>query len=121
MFISFLNRLEIWKGAVVCVDATIEGDVVIGAGTVVHPGARILALSGPIVIGENNIIEETAVIKNWYLISLLFCNTFISQLDIKSTENSVLSIGNSNYIHAGASMFIFLCWLSQILRCCHYR
>jgi len=33
-------------------------------GTVVHPKAAIYALSGPIVIGSNNIIEEGCIIVN---------------------------------------------------------
>ncbi|VDN25426.1 unnamed protein product [Gongylonema pulchrum] len=33
-------------------------------GTVIHPTAVIRASSGPIIIGENNNIEETAVIEN---------------------------------------------------------
>lgn len=50
--------------AVVCSEATIRGDVSIGEGTIVHPGATILGETGPIVIGDNNIIEEFACIAN---------------------------------------------------------
>lgn len=35
-----------------------------GARTVVHPSARILAEGGPIVIGESNLIQEKALIRN---------------------------------------------------------
>lgn len=38
----------------------------LGKGTIIHPGAKIQALGGPIVIGEYNIIEEKTIIKNWY-------------------------------------------------------
>lgn len=38
--------------------------VVIGARTVVHPKARIIAEAGPIIIGEGNLIEEQALIIN---------------------------------------------------------
>lgn len=44
--------------------STISGEVSIGPGTVINPMAKILAISGPIVIGENNLIEENAVIIN---------------------------------------------------------
>lgn len=36
----------------------------LGARTVVHPKARIIAEAGPIVIGEGNLIEEQALIIN---------------------------------------------------------
>lgn len=44
--------------AVVCEDSIIKGDVTISSGAVIHPSAQIIAESGPIVIGENCIIEE---------------------------------------------------------------
>ena len=38
----------------------------LGAGTIVHPRAEILAESGPIVFGENCLIDETAkIINRW--------------------------------------------------------
>jgi dynactin-6 len=40
------------------------GNVTIGTGTVVHPKAKIIAEAGPIIIGENNLIEEQVVIIN---------------------------------------------------------
>lgn len=46
-----------------CQDVDLKGDITIGAGTVVHPKATILAL-GPIVIGQNCIIEESVIIVN---------------------------------------------------------
>lgn len=47
-----------------CCECELQGDITIGSRTVVHPRAKILALSGPIVIGENNIIEEQVQIIN---------------------------------------------------------
>jgi len=35
---------------------------------VIHPCAKILAETGPIVIGENNLIEENATIINKYVV-----------------------------------------------------
>lgn len=48
-----IGEIKIEKGAVVCVEAQIEGDfsVEIGAKTVIHPKARIIAERGPIKIG----------------------------------------------------------------------
>ncbi|VDN86444.1 unnamed protein product [Brugia pahangi] len=70
------NKFTIASDAVVCKEATLEGDITIGSdfgaigtieihlGTVVHPTAVIRATNGPIIIGENNNIEETCVIEN---------------------------------------------------------
>ena len=51
--------------AVVCVGARVAGDVTIGAGTVVHPTAQIVAGDGarPIVVGDNCVVEEMVVIR----------------------------------------------------------
>ena len=40
------------EGAMVCRGAVLEGDVTVGAGSIVHTEARIIAGAGPIVIGE---------------------------------------------------------------------
>jgi dynactin-6 len=61
----------------------VQGEVEIGKGTVVHPSAKLLALCGPITIGENCLIEERVVIKN-------------------CTPDSVLSIGDSNCFRVGS-------------------
>ncbi|KAI8323909.1 trimeric LpxA-like protein, partial [Martensiomyces pterosporus] len=57
-------RLQLAPRALVCKNSTIEGDVRIGNGTVVHVGAAIIAKNGPIIIGSNNIISERVVIVN---------------------------------------------------------
>ena len=77
-----MTSIKIWPGAVVADDCKIEGEVEIGEGTVVHPGASILALAGPVVIGKQNIVEARCVIKN--------CN-----------PGSVLSIGDGNIFQVG--------------------
>ncbi|VDM95325.1 unnamed protein product [Thelazia callipaeda] len=59
-----VDRFTIAPDAVVCKEAVLEGDITISSGTVVHPTAIIRATNGPIIIGENNNIEETAVIEN---------------------------------------------------------
>nr|CAG4641338.1 EOG090X0I48 [Eulimnadia texana] len=58
------SNLKIATGAVVCSECELLGDITIGPKTVIHPRSRILALSGPIIIGENNIIEEQVTIIN---------------------------------------------------------
>jgi carbonic anhydrase/acetyltransferase-like protein (isoleucine patch superfamily) len=50
--------------ALVAKDATLSGDITIGAGAVIHPHCTIEAQSGPIVIGAGTIIEELVRIVN---------------------------------------------------------
>ncbi|KYM81158.1 Dynactin subunit 6 [Atta colombica] len=57
-------NLKIAPGAVVCEESILKGDISIGAKTIIHPRACILAEAGPIIIGEGNIIEEMATITN---------------------------------------------------------
>uniref|UniRef100_A0A8C4NG97 Dynactin subunit 6 n=1 Tax=Eptatretus burgeri TaxID=7764 RepID=A0A8C4NG97_EPTBU len=64
--VSGSRSIKIAPGAVVCVESEIRGDVTIGARTVVHPKARIIAEAGPIIIGESNLIEEQVLIINRY-------------------------------------------------------
>jgi len=58
------NSVKIAPGAVVCSECELKGDITIGTRTVIHPRARIIAEAGPIIIGENNLIEEQAEICN---------------------------------------------------------
>ncbi|CAL4159507.1 unnamed protein product, partial [Meganyctiphanes norvegica] len=58
--------VKVTPGAVVCLEADYVGDISIGARTVIHPKARIIAQAGPIIIGEGNLIEEQAqIINKW--------------------------------------------------------
>ena len=57
------NLLDIDTGAVVCNGANLIGQVKIGAKTVVHPKATLDGSTAPILIGQNNIIEENVVIR----------------------------------------------------------
>ena len=59
-----MSSVSIANGAVVCSECKIEGDVSIGSKTVIHPKAQIIAEAGPIIIGENNLIEERTRIIN---------------------------------------------------------
>ena len=59
-----MSSVSIASGAVVCNECKIVGDVSIGSKTVIHPKAEIIAEAGPIIIGENNLIEERTRIVN---------------------------------------------------------
>ena len=74
------------EGCVVCKSATVVGDISIGSGTVVHPLARIIAKTGPIIIGDTNIIEEMVEIVN------------------DGPDEAVMIIGSSNMIQVGARL-----------------
>ncbi|VVC99328.1 unnamed protein product [Leptidea sinapis] len=52
------HNVKILPGATVCEDCTLEGDITIGGGTVIHPRVSIIAEGGPIIIAEYCIIEE---------------------------------------------------------------
>ena len=78
--------VHIGEGSVVCSSAVLEGEVSTGFRTIVHPLARIIARGGPIVIGDNNIIEEKVEIIN------------------DSEEEQVMIIGNGNTFQAGCSV-----------------
>ncbi|XP_059360538.1 dynactin subunit 6 [Carassius carassius] len=87
------KSVKIAAGAVVCVESDIRGDVTIGARTVVHPKARIIADAGPIVIGEGNLIEEQALIINSYPENIL--------PDAEDVEPKTMSIGINNVFEVG--------------------
>lgn len=48
--------------SIVCEDSTLRGDITISPGCVIHPSASIIAEAGPIILGENCIVEEYATI-----------------------------------------------------------
>ncbi|RUS78811.1 hypothetical protein EGW08_013429 [Elysia chlorotica] len=83
-------NLKIAAGAMVCEDCELIGDITIGSRTVIHPKARIVAESGPIVIGEYNIIEELVTITNGS--------------SPESGNGKVLIIGNNNVFEVGANV-----------------
>lgn len=86
---------KIAAGAVVCVESEIKGDVTIGARTVVHPKARIIAEAGPIVIGEGNLIEEQALIINSYPENIM--------PDSEGVEPKTMTIGTNNVFEVGCA------------------
>uniref|UniRef100_A0A674A2H4 Dynactin subunit 6 n=1 Tax=Salmo trutta TaxID=8032 RepID=A0A674A2H4_SALTR len=90
---SAQKSAKIAAGAVVCVESEIRGDVTIGARTVVHPKARIIAEAGPIVIGEGNLIEEQALIINSYPENIA--------PDSEGVEPKTMTIGINNVFEVG--------------------
>lgn len=56
--------LKIMPRAIVCEcdDSIFTGDITISSGCIIHPRVTIIAKSGPIIIGENCLIEEYTTI-----------------------------------------------------------
>ncbi|KAJ0055757.1 hypothetical protein NL108_011429, partial [Boleophthalmus pectinirostris] len=138
MAILLSSSAKISAGAVVCVESEIKGDVTIGedfyfnlihynthifdvilsfnictgARTVVHPKARIIAESGPIVIGEGNLIEEQALIINSYPENIMPDAGLEPKTMIIGTNNVFevgcvsrsLNIGDNNVIESKAEI-----------------
>lgn len=57
------NDFKIMPRSIVCEDNNLQGDITIGSGCVIHPCSTIIAESGPIVLGENCIVEEYATVR----------------------------------------------------------
>ncbi|CAG8643245.1 1110_t:CDS:10 [Ambispora leptoticha] len=93
------EQFAIGKRAVVCQDTEMKGEIDIGSGTVLHPQCKILAESGPIIIGSNNIIEENVTIINKQPTPLIIGDENVFEVGCY-VEGS--KIGNKNVIEAKA-------------------
>ncbi|GAA5928220.1 uncharacterized protein JCM15063_003824 [Sporobolomyces koalae] len=58
------DSIQVGPKCVVVDSCDLRGDITIGPGTVLQPRCTLLALSGPIILGSNNIVEENVVIVN---------------------------------------------------------
>uniref|UniRef100_A0AAR5PAU9 Dynactin subunit 6 n=1 Tax=Dendroctonus ponderosae TaxID=77166 RepID=A0AAR5PAU9_DENPD len=87
------NSIKIFPGAIVCEEAKLRGDITVGSGTIIHPCATIVAEAGPIIIGEQCLIEEQAKIVHRL------------PLDQQNKENTpVLIIGSHNVFEVGCTV-----------------
>ncbi|ELU06414.1 hypothetical protein CAPTEDRAFT_173776 [Capitella teleta] len=82
--------VKVAHGAMVCVECEAVGDITIGSRTVIHPKVRIIAEAGPIIIGENNLIEERTEIINR-----------LPKGEKGSHNQTVMIIGNNNVFEVG--------------------
>lgn len=77
----------------------------------IHPCAKILAETGPIVIGENNLIEENVTIINKFVVGVLSnwynCITICSR---SGNTEEPLVIGTGNVFEVGACILIVHVW-----------
>lgn len=89
---------KISQKALVCSEYTqLEGDILVGSKTVIHPTAKILALKGPIVIGECNLIEEYVTIRNDSPTPLIIGSQNVFEVGCQIESQS---IGNNNTFEA---------------------
>ncbi|CAG8790074.1 1184_t:CDS:2, partial [Dentiscutata erythropus] len=118
------ESFAIGKRAVVCQDTEMKGEIDIGnvywyflvvesfitnslqykftgSGTVLHPQCKILAESGQIIIGSNNIIEENVTIINKQPTPLIIGDENVFEVGCY-VEGS--KIGNKNIIEAKAKI-----------------
>lgn len=97
-------------GAIVCEEkGNLRGDITISAGTIVHPSATIIAESGPIIIGENCIIEEYA--KIIYR---------IPESHPKSDKPTSLIIGRFNIFEVGCTVEALEIGENNVFECKSY-
>lgn len=59
---SDISDIKIYPKSIVCEDSQLRGDITISSGCAIHPSATILAEAGPIILGENCIVEEYSTI-----------------------------------------------------------
>eukprot|EP00099_Drosophila_melanogaster_P018798 NP_609949.1 dynactin 6, p27 subunit [Drosophila melanogaster] len=86
------NRIKILPKAVVCEESSLRGDITFSSGCVVHPSATVIADAGPIIIGENCIIEEYATVAHRLEPGAVW--------DV----NNILSIGTHNVFEVGCQV-----------------
>lgn len=81
---------------IICREKTIIlGDVTIGSDCVVHPTAVIIANKGPIIIGNNNLIEERVEIINNNSEPMSIGNNNRFEVDCRCQAKK---IGNNNWL-----------------------
>ncbi|CAD5209499.1 unnamed protein product [Bursaphelenchus xylophilus] len=87
-------RLEIHDDTFIHTGSSLSGEIVFGAGTVVHPYAVINAGEGKIIFGNNNIIEELCHIENKDPSKVMIIGN--DNLFEVGTECHAVAVGNNN-------------------------
>lgn len=84
--------IKIFPKSVVCEESILRGEITFSAGCVVHPSATIIAEAGPIIIGENCIVEEYVTITHELAEGAVW------------DANNILSIGSHNVFEVGCTV-----------------
>ncbi|GAA5908304.1 hypothetical protein JCM6882_006796 [Rhodosporidiobolus microsporus] len=58
------DSFKVGTKTVVVNDCDLRGDITLGSGTILQPRCTVIAASGPIIFGSNNVVEELAIIVN---------------------------------------------------------
>ncbi|GAA5967941.1 hypothetical protein JCM3765_001794 [Sporobolomyces pararoseus] len=88
------DKFAIGTKCVIVSDCDLRGDITIGSGTVLQPRCTILALSGPIILGENNILEENVVIVNRLKQPLIIGDSNLFQVGSRIESPKIGSFNN---------------------------
>lgn len=86
------DDIKIENGAIVVQNSILEGDITIGKGTIVNPNVRIIAKAGPILIGNNCVIDENVEILN----------ESSAHSDMES--GNVMVVGDNNHFRTGCKI-----------------
>lgn len=78
-----------------CEDSVFEGDITVSTGCIIHPRVTIIAKSGPIIIGENCLIEEYTTI---------IYDTDADASEAESDKAATLVIGANNVFEVGCEV-----------------
>lgn len=76
-----------------CEDSIFEGDITVSTGCIIHPRVTIIAKSGPIIIGDNCLIEEYTTI--------IYDTNADGQSETDSDKAPTLVIGANNVFEVG--------------------
>lgn len=90
-----LCSIKIMPKAIVCAEAVLRGDITISSGCIIHPSATIIAEAGPIILGENCLVEEYVTIAH----RLRPANS-----EPEKSGDNILSIGCSNIFEVGCTV-----------------
>lgn len=93
-------------------ESTFRGDITISAGCVVHPSVTILAVSGPVVIGENCLLEEYTTIIHDVGAS--------GAAQLGADRAPVLTIGPNNVFEVGCTVAALKIGERNIFECKSY-
>lgn len=87
---------------IICREKTvILGDVTIGSDCVIHPTVNIVAKNGPIIIGNNNLIEERVSIVNNRHELMVIGDDNVFEVD---SSCEAIKIGNHNILESKSSI-----------------
>ncbi|KAH8582527.1 acyltransferase [Cryptosporidium sp. chipmunk genotype I] len=86
--------------SLICLESSIVGNVELGEGCIVHPSALIDGGVGGIIIGKNNIIEESVKIVNKTINKMSIGNN--NWFHVRCEIDSALTIGDNNSFEVGS-------------------